>query len=176
MVPLVAQFALDHHAGLGASANAEHLAELGILPAIDLILVWARLPGRRLCGHPRLVVDDVEAVEVAVKNVVHMTLEDVQRCIGLAEQLLAFTHPILVTLLFLFELVCPRRLGLKLLDLLHDFGNFRILRPSPEVPGLGTLVQIHDLPMRFALLVEDLIHSGHRERRDRPGMSVDLLS
>src|ERR1035438_4549861 len=100
------QFALDHHTCLGSSTNTENFAESWIFPAMQLSISWAWLSGLRLGRGARVVGINVEAFQVALKYILHVRLENMQRCIGFSEELLTLPHPVLVSLLLLFEVKC----------------------------------------------------------------------
>src|SRR5690349_5386131 len=99
----MAQFTLNHHPGLDLAAYAEYLAESWILPSMHLAIHRTRFSRCRLGRHSWLIIYDIEAVQVALENILHMGLQNMQRGIRLPEKLFALTHPVLMSLLLLLE-------------------------------------------------------------------------
>ncbi len=80
-----------------------------------------------------LVIRDVKAIDIPIKNIVHVRLEDVEWSIGFPEKLLSFAHPIFVPFLLVQKIQGPHWFRLEILNLLRDFSHLDIRGPLPVV-------------------------------------------
>ena len=138
----MAELTLNHHASLWLSANTKDILEpLGAsVRHVTLLLKLGRMwPRRWLNGHPRFVLQ-IKATIIPRLDNLHVLVENVQRGIGLAKKLLATSHPVLVSALFLLKVDGSSRSAIKLLYGFHDVFHLPVHWTLTEIGILALLV------------------------------------
>ena len=95
-----------------------------------------------------------------------MLSENVERCVGLAEQLFATSHPVFMALLLLLQIDGAGWLALQLLQRLHDIAHLAVPWTLANIWFFCTLVEREDLLLHLALLSEDVFDSCQGFRVD----------